>query len=161
MGLVLRKVFGVTDTSRLFFDVRVFCPLSSYYQSKSLQQCYKDNEALKKRKYEQRIREVEHGCFSPLIFSISGGCGPASTLFIKRLAMLHSEKFQRPYSDTINFIRYRYSFAILKSAIRCLHGSRSKMKLFDSNDFSIRCSPLSIITHSIYLNNFSFLYSSH
>ena len=89
---------------RAFFDVQVFCPLSSYYQSKSLQQCYKDNEALKKRKYEQRIREVEHGCFSPLIFSTSGGCGPVSTLFIKRLAILHSEKFQRPYSATINFI---------------------------------------------------------
>ena len=121
---------------RAFFDVRVFCPLSSYYQSKSLQQCYKDNEALKKRKYEQRVREVEHGCFSPLIFSTSGGCGPVSTLFIKRLAILHSEKFQRPYSATINFIRCRYSFAILKSALRCLRGSRSKMRLFDSNDFS-------------------------
>ena len=88
---------------------------------------------MKKRKYEQRIREVEHGCFSPLIFSTSGGCGPVSTLLIKRLAILHSEKF---HSATINFIQCRYSFAILKSAIRCLRGSRSKMRLFDSNDFS-------------------------
>uniref|UniRef100_A0A1X7U7S0 Uncharacterized protein n=1 Tax=Amphimedon queenslandica TaxID=400682 RepID=A0A1X7U7S0_AMPQE len=57
---------------RAFFDVRVFCPLSSYYQSKSLKQCYRDNESLKKRKYEQRIRDVEHGCFSPLVFSTLG-----------------------------------------------------------------------------------------
>ena len=120
---------------RAFFDVRVFCPVSPYYQSKSLRQCYRDNESLKKRKYEQRIREVEHGCFSPLIFSTTGGFGPVSAIFIKRLATLHSEKYQRPYSITINMIRCRYSFAILKAAIRCLRGSRSKVKSFDSNDF--------------------------
>ena len=61
--------------------------------------------------------------------------GPVSAIFIKRLATLHSEKYQRPYSITINMIRCRYSFAILKAAIRCLRGSRSKVKSFDSNDF--------------------------
>uniref|UniRef100_A0A1X7TMU7 Uncharacterized protein n=1 Tax=Amphimedon queenslandica TaxID=400682 RepID=A0A1X7TMU7_AMPQE len=87
------------------------------------------------RKYEQRIREAEHGCFSPLVFSTSGGFGPVSALFIKRLATLHSEKFQRSYSVTINLIRCQYSFAILKAAIRCLQGSRSRVRSFDSNDF--------------------------
>ena len=120
---------------RVFFDVRVFCPLSSTSSSQSLLACYRTNEEIKKRKYDQRIREVEHACFSPLVFSTSGGFGPVSTLFIKRLALLHSEKFQRPYSTTVNFIRCRFSFSILKSALRCLRGSRSKLKFIDSSDF--------------------------
>uniref|UniRef100_A0A1X7T6T1 Uncharacterized protein n=1 Tax=Amphimedon queenslandica TaxID=400682 RepID=A0A1X7T6T1_AMPQE len=137
---ILLYIARVEFASRLLQNwtkvhVRVFCPLSSYYQSKSLKQCYRNNELLKKRKYEQRIREVEHGCFSPLVFSTSGGFGPVSALFIKRLATLHSEKFQRSYSVTINLIRCRYSFAILKATIRCLRGSRSGMRSFDSNDF--------------------------
>ena len=113
----------------------IFCPLSSTSSSQSLLACYRTNEEIKKRKYDQRIREVEHACFSPLVFSTSGGFGPVSTLFIKRLALLHSEKFQRPYSTTVNFIRCRFSFSILKSALRCLRGSRSKLKFIDSSDF--------------------------
>ena len=97
--------------------------------------CYRTNEEIKKRKYDQSIREVEHACFSPLVFSTSGGFGPVSTLFIKQLALLHSEKFQRPYSTTVNFIRCCFSFSILKSALRCLRGSRSKLKFIDSSDF--------------------------
>ena len=56
---------------RVFFDVRVFCPLSATNRSRSLMACYRANEEIKKRKYDQRIREVEHASFSPLIFSTS------------------------------------------------------------------------------------------
>ena len=42
----------------VFFDVRVFCPLSSTSSSQSLLACYRTNEEIKKRKYDQRIREV-------------------------------------------------------------------------------------------------------
>lgn len=63
--------------------MRFFCPSTSYYESKSLRQCYKDNELLKKRKYEQRIKETEHGCFSPSIFSTTErGFDPVSVLLI-------------------------------------------------------------------------------
>ena len=122
---------------RVFFDVRVFCPLSSTNTSRSLSACYKDNEEKKKRKYDQRVREVEHSTFSPLVFSSSGGCGPIATQFIKRLAQLHAEKSQHQYSTTINFIRCRYSFSIIRSAIRCLRGCRSRYKhmSIDSSDF--------------------------
>lgn len=122
---------------RVFFDVRVFCPLSATNMQKSLATCYKDNEEIKKRKYDQRIREVEHSTFSPLVFSSSGGCAPITSLFIKRLSLLQSEKFQRQYNTTINMIRCQYSFSIIRSAIRSLRGSRSQAKKFniDSTDF--------------------------
>lgn len=122
---------------RVFFDVRVFCPLSPTNTSRSLTACYKDNEDIKKRKYDQRICEIEHSLFSPLVFSASGGCAPIATLFIKKLSQLHSEKFQSQYSSTVNFIRCQYSFSIIRSAIRCLRGSRTSHRSIsiDPTDF--------------------------
>ena len=59
-----------------FFDVKVFNPLAKTYSSTSLPQCYRRAELEKKRKYEERIREIEHGSFTPLVFLCSGGMGP-------------------------------------------------------------------------------------
>ena len=58
----------------------------------------------------------------PPIFSASGRMGPS---FYKRLADLLSEKWDVPYSEAICIIRCRLSFALLRSAIRCMRGSRS------------------------------------
>ena len=51
-----------------------------------------------KRAYEQRVREVEHGSFTPLVFSASGGMGNAAKIFYKRLASMIAEKSGSPYS---------------------------------------------------------------
>ena len=39
--------------------------------------CYRKHENEKKRAYEQRIREVEHSSFTPLVLSATGGNGEA------------------------------------------------------------------------------------
>ena len=98
---------------------------SQSYTDMTLPACYKCAKELKKRKYEQRIREIEHGSFSPLMFGTTGGVGPTASLFLKRLALLLSEKNQRPYSINMNLIRCKYSFSVLHSSIPCLRGSRS------------------------------------
>lgn len=54
-------------------------------------------ESEKNRKYEERIREIEHSTFSSLVFSTSGGMGPVATQFFKRLSLFHSEKHQSNY----------------------------------------------------------------
>ena len=35
---------------------------------------------LKRRAYEQRVREIEMGSFTPLVFSATGGMAPAATI---------------------------------------------------------------------------------
>ena len=65
--------FWGRDRSRAYFDVRVFCSFAQSHRNTSLSQCYQKNELEKKRCYEQRSREIEHGSFSPLVFSTSGG----------------------------------------------------------------------------------------
>ena len=79
----------------------------------------------KKREYGQRIRDVEHGFFTPLVFSTSGAMGREATTFYKRLAYLLSDKQDKAYSLIMGWLRCRLSFAILRSAIMCLRGSRS------------------------------------
>ena len=86
---------------RAFFDIRVFNPYAPSNMRVSLQSCYKTHENSKKRAYDQRIREVEHGTLSPLVFSCTGGMGRMATATFKRLAALVATKRDEPYSTTM------------------------------------------------------------
>ena len=44
-----------------------------------LEKCHRRQEMEKNRKYEERIREIEHGSFSPLVFTTAGGMGATAT----------------------------------------------------------------------------------
>jgi hypothetical protein len=68
---------------------------------------------------------VEHASFSPLIFSTSAGMGKSTSIVYKRLAHLLSVKRDEPYCSTIRWLRCRLGFALLRSSIMCLRGSRS------------------------------------
>ena len=83
--------WGYKD-QRVYFDVRFINPLSQTYSNHTLTICYKSIEEEKKCMYNERIIEVEHGTFSPLVFSITGDVGPIATCFMKRMALLHSEE---------------------------------------------------------------------
>ena len=72
--------------------MRIFNPFALSYRSNTPAQCYCRNELEKRRSYDERVREVEHGSFSPLVFSTTGGMGTAATVVYKRLASLISEK---------------------------------------------------------------------
>ena len=52
-----------------FFDVRVFHPNAPSYRSMQLPSAYRLHERQKQRSYDQRGREVEHGSFTPLVFT--------------------------------------------------------------------------------------------
>ena len=124
---VVAESFWGNDRQSAFFDVRVFNPFAPSYRNSSLAICYRKNELEKKRAYDQRVREIEHGSFSPLVFSTSGGMGTTATVVYKRIASLIATKYDKPYSRTIHWLRCRLSFSILRSAIRCLRGSRSSI----------------------------------
>ena len=74
--------------------------------------------------YEERIREVDHGSFTPLVFSASGGAGQLAERMIKRLFSELSEKLDIPYSRTIHWVRLRLCFALLRASIMWLRGTR-------------------------------------
>ena len=51
-------------------DVRVCDPNACRYLNKSLQQCHIMNEQLKRKAYNERVLQIKHGTFTPLVFSI-------------------------------------------------------------------------------------------
>ena len=107
---------------RAFFDVRVFNPCARSNRQASLQSTYRRHKQEKKQQYEQRIREVEHSTFTPLVLSTTGGMGRAATTFFKRLAAMLSEKRDVPYSKMMGWIRCRPSFALLRASIMSVRG---------------------------------------
>ena len=92
--------------------------------------------------YGQCILKIEHGVFSPLILSISGGMGRETHTFYKCLADLLSLKHDMPYSSLVGWLRCKLSFAILRSAVMCIRGSRSSMHhaTRDFSDIAVACS---------------------
>jgi len=84
---------------------------------------YRKHESTKKREYAQRVQDVEHGVFTPLVLSTTGGMGQEPVTFYKRLADGISRKEQKAYSVVMGWIRCCLSFAILRSAILCIRGS--------------------------------------
>ena len=54
-----------------FFDLRVFDPNTCRYLNKSLQHCHVINENEKKRTYNERVLQIDHGTFTPCDVDIS------------------------------------------------------------------------------------------
>ena len=107
-----------------FFNVRIFNPNAPSYISQPMDSLYHRHEQEKRRRYDERIREVEHTSFSPLVFSLSGGMGKATQIAYKRLANLLAERKREPYSRIINFIRVQIRLSLLRSAIAALRNTR-------------------------------------
>ena len=110
---------------KAFLDVRVFNPSARSNRQSSLQAVYRRHEQEKKRQYDQRVREVEHATFTPLVLSSTSGMGKAATVFYQRLASMLSEKRGIQYSKTIGWLRCRMNFALLRCSIMCIRGARS------------------------------------
>ena len=68
---------------------------------------------------------MEHGTFAPLVFSIYGSMGREFAKFYSKLSELLSDKRKENVSLTVNWLRTKLRFGILKSCLLCLRGSRS------------------------------------
>jgi len=83
------------------FDVRVFNPRTPSNRNQAPAAVYRKHELEKKQAYQQRIQEVEHSSFTPLVLSATGGMGNEATTFYKHLASLLAQKWDSPYSSTL------------------------------------------------------------
>ena len=111
-----------------FFDVRVINPNAPSFRHLEPSACYRRAEKEKDRKYGERVRRVEHGAFTPLVFSTTGGVGTLAAAFLKRLCSRLADKRDLPYSVTMVWLRCRLNFSLLRSAIMCLRGSRLSVR---------------------------------
>ena len=117
--------FWGNDRHGAYLDVRVFNPSAPSYHNQTIQAAYRKNEKEKRRQYERRVIDIEHGSFTPLVMSITGGMGPSASIFYKRLAAMISSKCSSTYSETMRMIRCKLAFSLIDSAVLCLRGARS------------------------------------
>eukprot|EP00794_Sanderia_malayensis_P005044 gene5044-biopygen4106 len=108
-----------------FFDVRVINPFAKSHLSQKLSTAFSSSEKEKKRQYNQRIIDVEHGSFSPLVFTPYGGCGREAENVIINLAAKLAAKKDFEHGRVVHWLRTKLSFLLLRSAILCVRGSRA------------------------------------
>ena len=91
-----------------FLDVRVFHPNSPSNHPGRLSTMYKGHEDEKKRAYGQRIHDIEHGVFTPIVFSTTGSMGREGQTFYKYLANKLASKCSVDYCTLLGWLRCKY-----------------------------------------------------
>ena len=70
---------------RAFTDVRIFNPFAPTHLNQKLENCFSNNERVKKKSYGKRVIDIEHGSFTSLIFSSYGSYGRDADRFLSNL----------------------------------------------------------------------------
>jgi len=108
--------------------------------------------------------EVEQATFTPLVFTTTGGMAEECRRYHSRLAKLLAEKKGKVHHN-LSWIRTKVSFAILRSALLSLRGSRATRRIstnLQNTDFAVFVVPLTVfviplklfITECLFLNNY-------
>ena len=83
----------------------------------------KSTENDKKKKYlGQCLTQRRH--FTPFVVSCEGLPGKEADTFLKRLSKKLADKWRRPYSQVISFVKNRFSISLVRAKNRCIRGSR-------------------------------------
>ena len=120
-----------------FFDVRITHVNSLTNESHSTEKIFHIHENEKKRAYNQRIMNVEHGTFTPLVMGTNGGMGKECIAFLQELAKKISLKQNDDYPVVMTWLRTKLSFEILRSTILCVRGSRRPWTISNTNDIGV------------------------
>jgi len=84
-----------------FLDVRVCHPNADSYKDLEPQQIYRRHENEKKRLYSKRLLDIEHGTFTPLVFTKTGGMGKECLRYHSRLGQLIAIKKGEQYAKNV------------------------------------------------------------
>ena len=79
-------------------------PNADSYRDLTPKQIYKNHENEKKRKYEERVKAIEQGTFTPLVFTTTGGMADECVKYHNGLAELITNKKGESYSRVIDRI---------------------------------------------------------
>ena len=129
-----------------FFDVRVTNADCASQEDSSIKAVLRSNENEKKRHYNRRVMQVEHGSFTPLVFTTTGVMGHECSIFHKSLAEKISVKKGERYEDIVRYMRVKFSYLALRATLMCLRGSRKLKTKVDTtvSDFGLALNELGI-----------------
>ena len=78
-------MYGETVKTR-FFYVRIANTNSTSQDNVKTEKVLLRHEKEKNREYNRRVMNIEHGTFTPLVFSVSGVLGKECSMFHKHMA---------------------------------------------------------------------------
>ena len=84
-----------------FLDVRVFNPNAKRYANIELSKAYEINEKEKKKTYNELILQAEHGSFTTLVMSATGGMSRECKKLYTRLEETICKNIKPKYNITI------------------------------------------------------------
>ena len=122
-----------SNMRQAYFDVKVVSPFARSNVHLEPAQLFKNAERVKIREYKERILNVEHADFNPLVFTCTGGMAPQCQMVVKRLAEKLSKKQNLQFSVVSGWLRCRLSFALLRTTLLCVRATRQKKPVFDNN----------------------------
>ena len=120
--LAVRSVW-IPQTEALF-EIRVTDTDTQSYSNQSPQEVLQSAEN-EKKKYLGTCEE-RRGQFTPIWCLVDGMYANEAEVFLTRVVERLMIKWERIYCEVMGWIRTRMSFAILRSSILCLRGSRTK-----------------------------------
>jgi len=88
--------------------VKVFNPLAKCYVSMEKKRCYECNENEKKRQYNARVLQIEHGSFTP---------------FRQPAHMIADKRSSSP--QITSWVNRKISFSLMRTLHMCVRGSRT------------------------------------
>jgi len=63
--------------------------------------------------------------FTPFVVLCEEGLlGKEADTFLKRLSKKLADKWRRPYSQTVSFVKTRFAISLVRAKNRCIRGSR-------------------------------------
>jgi hypothetical protein len=123
-----------------YFDVKVVSPFARSNSHRNQVSLMKSAEKAKMREYKERIRDVEHADFNPLVFTTVGAMAPQCQIVVKRLAEKISKKQSVNQSIVTGWLRVRLSFALLRTTLMCIRGTRRKRHFLSDTNIDLAVS---------------------
>ncbi|KAG0711117.1 hypothetical protein GWK47_021331 [Chionoecetes opilio] len=75
-----------------FMDIRIFDPMAACYQRIPLEAAHQKNDGKKSGVMEIGSGNVDHGSFTPLVFTTSGGVGPKGQVLLFKTSRCNGRK---------------------------------------------------------------------
>ena len=109
---------------RAYLDVRVTNPTAPSNMKMPLEKLKRQHEREKKKAYGRRVREVEGGSFTPMVFTMMGGCGQECAKVLQRVGLMIATRTGEELSVVMAGMRAKIGFALIRGAILGLRGHR-------------------------------------
>ena len=114
------------------FDIRVVDTDAQSYSNHTPREVLAMAEK-EKKKYSEACEE-RHSLLTPFCCSVDGMLGVEAEVFLKVIGERLAVKWDASYGEMMGWLRSRLSFAVLRSAIVCVRGSRSKWRCLGLED---------------------------